>query len=582
MNNRKLLAAACSAALLTGTVAAPAQAAGRIDPIGKECKAASAAAKAGLPIPGIGNFVFSDNENAIDGNVVRINSPEKYKPYVKRATDEWVRATGGLLRFEFVDQPGYKVVTVREATLGSAVGRVTGDVHNMQLLLEPAILRNGYIDSLVMTITHELGHAMGLAHSCDGALMKDGTNRGKLAHTPQALDIQVLIQHNNLKQFADRPAPTVPSTSVPAPAVPSTSVPAPASSTREVVVPPQVNPSPQTEQEAQEALRLAERNLAAAQSALDAAERALDDANVFTRSRLAREVSNAQQRVANAESAVRAAEQALAEFALTSTEPASSAPASSAPASSEPASSEPARSTEAPAPAAPRGDQPRTLAEAIDAKDAAEHAYIAADERARNASQLGLDPGAAERDADVAWEALQSAEANLAAYRAAHSNETVPADQPADQPAVSPEPAVPSPVTMTIVTTIIKEPTTSVAEEPTSTVASEPTRVVEEPTSVVEEPTTTVASEPTTTVASEPTSVVKEPPTTVTQVPTTTVAPITTTTSVESSAPTTTEVPEPAAPTVEKRGMSPLAIAGTVVASLLAVIGAGWAIAKFF
>ena len=104
------------------------------------------------------------------------------------------------MRFEYVDQPGYKVVTVREANLGGyVVGRVQGTVHNMELLLNPDILRNGYYESLVMTIAHELGHAMGLAHSCDGALMKDGTNRGKVAKTPQPLDAQVLIQANDLR-----------------------------------------------------------------------------------------------------------------------------------------------------------------------------------------------------------------------------------------------------------------------------------------------------------------------------------------------------------------------------------------------
>ena len=75
----------------------------------------------------------------------------------------------------------------------------------MELLLNPDILRNGYIDSLVMAITHELGHAMGLAHSCDGALMKDGTNRGTIAKTPQPLDAQVLIQANSLAQYKGLP-----------------------------------------------------------------------------------------------------------------------------------------------------------------------------------------------------------------------------------------------------------------------------------------------------------------------------------------------------------------------------------------
>ena len=72
------------------------------------------------------------------------------------------------MRFEYVDQPGYKVVTVREANLGGyVVGRVQGNVNNMELLLNPDILRNGYYESLVMTIAHELGHAHGHERDAD-------------------------------------------------------------------------------------------------------------------------------------------------------------------------------------------------------------------------------------------------------------------------------------------------------------------------------------------------------------------------------------------------------------------------------
>lgn len=198
VNYRHLITTSCAVAVAAGTLAAPAQAA--VDPLGRECRAATAAANMGQPIPNIGKYLLSSNENAIDNGVLRIYSPEKYKPYITEATNQWANATDGLMRFEFVDQPGYKVVTVREANLGGyVVGRVQGTVNNMELLLNPDILRNGYTESLVMTIAHELGHAMGLAHSCDGALMKDGSNRGKVAKTPQPLDAQVLIQANNLR-----------------------------------------------------------------------------------------------------------------------------------------------------------------------------------------------------------------------------------------------------------------------------------------------------------------------------------------------------------------------------------------------
>ena len=214
VNYRHLLASCCAAAVAAGTIVTPAQAA--VDPIGRECRAATAAANMGQPIPNIGKYLLSSNENAIDNGVLRIYAPEKYKPYITEATDQWANATDGLMRFEYVDQPGYKVVTVREANLGSyVVGRVQGTVHNMELLLNPDILRNGYYESLVMTIAHELGHAMGLAHSCDGALMKDGSNRGKVAKTPQPLDTQVLIQANNLEQYKNLPLATT--TAAPAP-----------------------------------------------------------------------------------------------------------------------------------------------------------------------------------------------------------------------------------------------------------------------------------------------------------------------------------------------------------------------------
>ena len=82
---RHLIATSCAAAVAAGTLAAPAQAA--VDPLGRECRTATAAANMGQPIPNIGKYLLSSNENAIDNGVLRIYAPEKYKPYITEATD---------------------------------------------------------------------------------------------------------------------------------------------------------------------------------------------------------------------------------------------------------------------------------------------------------------------------------------------------------------------------------------------------------------------------------------------------------------------------------------------------------------
>ena len=85
VNYRQLIATSCAVAVAVGTLAAPAQAA--VDPLGRECRAATAAANMGQPIPNIGKYLLSSNENAIDNGVLRIYAPEKYKPYITEATD---------------------------------------------------------------------------------------------------------------------------------------------------------------------------------------------------------------------------------------------------------------------------------------------------------------------------------------------------------------------------------------------------------------------------------------------------------------------------------------------------------------
>ena len=400
MNYRHLIATACASAVIAGGVVAPATAHAHvdIDPLSRECKEATAAAKRGAPIPHMDRFVFSDNENALVENTLYLYAPDRLKPHINRATAEWVKATNGLVRFEYVDKPGYKVVTVQEANLGGSVGRVTGNVHNMRVLINPDTIRGGDEPSITMTLAHEIGHAMGLAHSCDGALMKVGNNRGKSATTPQALDAQVLIQHNNLKQYGGRPPkPSTTAAPAPAPVEPTTSEPAP-------VVPQPSTPEPSTP-----------------------------------------EVST----VVTTVPATTTTEEP------TSEEPTSETTVIETVVVEEPTSAEPTPEETTQVAPVEELPKPTTLKEALDAVKEAERNYIAADAAATAAKEKGEGVDEAEAAAEAAWHVLRAAQNNLEEFKAQYPDATLEPEEPVTPPATpttKPE-LEPKPTTKAEVTT---------------------------------------------------------------------------------------------------------------------------------
>lgn len=412
MNYRHLIATACASAVIAGGVVAPATAHAHvdIDPLSRECKEATAAAKRGAPIPHMDRFVFSDNENALVENTLYLYAPDHLKKHIDRATAEWVKATNGLVRFEYVDKPGYKVVTVQEANLGGSVGRVTGNVHNMRVLINPDTIRGGHEPSITMTLAHEIGHAMGLAHSCDGALMKVGNNRGKSATTPQALDAQVLIQHNNLKQYGGRPPkPSTTAAPAPAPVEPTTSEPAP------------VVPEPSTP-----------------------------------------EVST----VVTTVPATTTTEEPTTEEPTTETTVIETVVVE------EPTSAElaPEETTKvAPVEELPK---PTTLQEALDAVKEAKHQYVAADEAVKAAQETGEGIDEAEAAADAAWSVLQTVQNNLEEFKAQHPDATLepePTQKPEPTSEVTTKPEVTTPRSTTTAKATTSAPTTTSTTSRTST-----------------------------------------------------------------------------------------------------------------
>ena len=207
MSSRKYLAAALGASLLIVNAPSAHAYSGEIDPLDAQCRTDTALANQGKELPDVERYFFGSNQSNIHGNTLKVYNTTAYGEHLKEAMDAWIKATGGLLRVEYVDHRDPEAVMLELGSLpGITAGRQQGTPgNNPRVTLNQALYANPanvHHASMVMTIAHEMGHAMGLAHSCSGALMKNGTNRGDLALLPQKLDAQILLQtHPQLREL---------------------------------------------------------------------------------------------------------------------------------------------------------------------------------------------------------------------------------------------------------------------------------------------------------------------------------------------------------------------------------------------
>lgn len=254
---RKLLATACAVALGAGSllVSAPSTHAyeGEIaNPRDARCMTAIREVKQGKEITDVNRYFFGLHHSNIRGNTLKLYNTTPYGSHLKEAMDAWIDATGGLLRVEYVDHRDPEAVTVELGPIGGTVaGRqegMPGDnprvILNESLYYNPANIHHA---SMVMTLAHEVGHAMGLAHSCVDTLMKSGSTGGSFATLPTKFDAQVLIQtHPDLRRLNGQPMPTA--TPEPEPSQEPESEPT-TEPTTETSVEPKPEPSPEPEPE---------------------------------------------------------------------------------------------------------------------------------------------------------------------------------------------------------------------------------------------------------------------------------------------------------------------------------------------
>ncbi|MCQ4614678.1 hypothetical protein [Corynebacterium pseudogenitalium] len=207
MKTRNVLAAVCTFSLVLGGTA-PAYAHVDVQPNGSECKALKSQFKRGQQLD-ISRFTFPGaGETGIHNNTLYLYDTTGHRADIQRAADLWVKAVrdrGGYLDIKFIDHKTPEAVSVLVDPSLPVLGRVTGAGPSLTVRISPQMFASTVgATSRIMTIAHEMGHAMALAHSCDDLLMVSGRSR-KPGLTPQPLDAEILILRNNLRQ---KPTPT--------------------------------------------------------------------------------------------------------------------------------------------------------------------------------------------------------------------------------------------------------------------------------------------------------------------------------------------------------------------------------------
>lgn len=181
-------------------------------PTVRECRVMHNQVAKGQPITNIDTFLIG--ATSADSYTLSLYLGDtKFRPAIEAATKMWTERSGGKVKFKFVDSMADRPVRVIDSPYSE--GKAIGTAYAAQRLLYLRLDRSGWLTQ-VSTVAHELGHLLGIDHTCKGDLMAAGMAGVKDFNNPIS-DADVALALQGLEKHLGYPAGSEPAEPTPDP-----------------------------------------------------------------------------------------------------------------------------------------------------------------------------------------------------------------------------------------------------------------------------------------------------------------------------------------------------------------------------
>lgn len=181
-------------------------------PTVRECRVMHNQVAKGQPITNLDTFLIG--ATSADSYTLSLYlGNTKFRPAIDAATKMWTERSGGKIKFKYVDSMADRPVRVIDSPYSE--GKALGTAYAAQRLLYLRLDRSGWLTQ-VSTVAHELGHLLGVDHTCKGDLMAAGMAGVKDFNNPIS-DADVALALQGLEKHLGYPAGSEPAEPTPDP-----------------------------------------------------------------------------------------------------------------------------------------------------------------------------------------------------------------------------------------------------------------------------------------------------------------------------------------------------------------------------